>query len=89
MTEEEFNSQVDELNKNYSILLRSIRLEIKMCDYRNSNNEERLYNDYYKWFSGIRETLSVEERKAILKRIMRAEIAKERKLILDFKKQFE
>ena len=89
MTEEEFNSQVDELNKNYSILLRSIRLEIKMCDYRNSSNEEKLYNDYYSWFSNMRETLSMEERKAILRRIMRAEIAKERKLIRDFKKQFE
>jgi hypothetical protein len=31
----------------------------------------------------------MEERKAILRRIMRAEIAKERKLIRDFKKQFE
>jgi hypothetical protein len=89
MTEEEFNDIVNKLNENYSILLRSIRLEIKMCDYRNSSNEEKLYNDYYSWFSNIRETLSMEERKAILKRIMRAEIAKERKLIWDFKKQFE
>ena len=31
----------------------------------------------------------MEERKAILRRIMRAEIAKERKLIRDFNKQFE
>ena len=46
MTEEEFNDIVNKLNENYSILLRSIRLEIKMCDYRNSSNEERLYNDY-------------------------------------------
>ena len=89
MNEEEFNDIVNKLNENYSILLRSIRLEIKMCDYRNSSNEEKLYNDYYSWFSNIRETLSMEERKAILKRIMRAEIAKERKLIRDFKKQFE
>lgn len=89
MTEEEFNNIVNKLNKNYSMLLRSIRLEIKMCDYRNSSNEEKLYNDYYNWFSSIRETLSMEERKVILKRIMRAEIAKERKLIRDFKKQFE
>ena len=89
MTEEEFNDIVNKLNKNYSILLRSIRLEIKMCDYRNSSNEEKLYNDYYNWFSNIRETLPMEERKAILRRIMRAEIAKERKLIRDFNKQFE